>query len=109
MSQASEAIETARRSDDLPALSAAARAGQLSGAQVAAVADAASVDPSAEDRLVQKARSASLGELREECARTKVAARLEGWGLVDGRGKRPLVPPHDPRRPRHANAPPSVA
>ena len=75
VSQASEAIETARRLDDLPALSAAARAGHLSGAQVAAVADAASVDPSAEDRLVEKARSASLAELREECARTKAAAR----------------------------------
>ena len=25
-----------------------------------------------------------------------------GWGLVDGRGKRAFVPPDDPRHPRHA-------
>ena len=26
---------------------------------------------------------------------------LEGWSLVEGRGKRPFVPPDDPRHPRH--------
>ena len=34
----------------------------------------------------------------------------EGWGLVEGRGKREFVPPDDPRHPRHgqrAHAPPS--
>jgi hypothetical protein len=30
-----------------------------------------------------------------------------GWGLVEGRGKRPFVPPDDPRHPQHA--PPSAA
>ena len=34
---------------------------------------------------------------------------VEGWGLVEGRGKRAFVPPHDPRHPRHAHAPPSAA
>ena len=34
---------------------------------------------------------------------------LDGWGLVEGRGKRPFVPPDDPRHPRHANAPPASA
>ena len=29
---------------------------------------------------------------------------LDGWSLVDGRGKRPFVPPDDPRHPRHAGA-----
>jgi len=54
---------------------AAARAGSLSSSQVAAVAGAASVDPSAEGRLVALAGRASLGELREECLRTRAAAR----------------------------------
>jgi len=73
--QATEAIETARRLEKLPAVAAAARAGELSPEQAAAVADAASVDASAETSLVAKARTSSLGELREECARTKAAAR----------------------------------
>ena len=36
----------------------------------------------------------------------------EGWSLVEGRGKRAFVGPHDPRHPRHprqANAPPGAA
>src|SRR5687768_1416888 len=44
VSQAAEALETARRLEGLPVVSAAARAGDLSPQQVAAVADAASVD-----------------------------------------------------------------
>jgi hypothetical protein len=37
---------------------------------------------------------------------------LEGWSLVEGRGKRPFVPPDDPRHPRYpgrAHAPPGEA
>ncbi|MDQ3642144.1 MAG: DUF222 domain-containing protein [Actinomycetota bacterium] len=77
VSQASEAIETARRLEKLPAVAAAARAGELSAQQAAAVSDAAALDASAEARLVDKARTSSLGELREECSRTKAAARLD--------------------------------
>jgi hypothetical protein len=33
----------------------------------------------------------------------------QGWALVHGRGKRPFVPPHDPRHPRHAHDPPKAA
>src|SRR5919199_3323650 len=66
-------LETARRLEKLPAVAAAARSGALSGQQAAAVAGAASADPSAEQRLVDKARTSSLAELREECARTKAA------------------------------------
>ncbi|MDQ2826332.1 MAG: 13E12 repeat family protein [Actinomycetota bacterium] len=73
--QATEAIETAQRLEKLPVLAAAARAGELSPQQAAAVADAASVDTSAEAALVATARTSSLGELREHCARTKAAAR----------------------------------
>src|SRR5919199_6979153 len=66
-------LETARRLEKLPMVAAAARSGALSGQQAAAVAGAASADPSAEQRLVDKARTSSLAELREECARTKAA------------------------------------
>ena len=34
---------------------------------------------------------------------------LDRWSLVEGRGKRPFVPPDDPRHPRNANAPPTAA
>ena len=30
----------------------------------------------------------------------------DGWGLIDGVGKRPFVPPDDPRHPRHTRNPP---
>ena len=73
--QAAEAIDTGRRLEHLPALAAAARAGELSAQQAAAVADAATADPAAEARLVDVAATSSLSELREECARTKAAAR----------------------------------
>ena len=72
---AGEVLETARRLGKLPALGVAARSGELSGAQVAAVADAAVVDPGAEAALVDKALGSSLAELREHCGRTKASAR----------------------------------
>jgi len=33
----------------------------------------------------------------------------EGWAFVEGTGKRPFVPPDDPRHPKNANAPPAAA
>jgi Domain of unknown function (DUF222) len=69
--QAKEALESARRLQELPATEAAARRGELSAQQVAVITDAAAADPAAEARLLQQSRSASLGELRDECARTK--------------------------------------
>ena len=30
----------------------------------------------------------------------------EGWALVEGKGKRPMVPPDDPRHPRFTQRPP---
>jgi hypothetical protein len=33
----------------------------------------------------------------------------EGWELIDGTGKRPFVPPDDPRHPRHNRPPPQPA
>ncbi|HTW08298.1 MAG TPA: DUF222 domain-containing protein [Acidimicrobiales bacterium] len=65
------------------------------------------------------ARAGLQYDHRQDFSRTKVTAfdlldRLcahhhrkktnQGWALVDGRGKRPFVPPHDPRHPRFARA-----
>ena len=72
--QARKVIDTARRLHALPALAAAARSGRLSAQQAAAVADAATADPRSEQRLVDLAQRCSVGELHEECARTKAAA-----------------------------------
>jgi len=72
--QAFETLATAKRLKDLPVLDAAARGGELSAQQTAAIADAASADPASEARLVAKARESSLAELRQECARTKAAS-----------------------------------
>ncbi len=72
--RAREALDTGVRLKELPALSGAARRGEVSPSQAAPIADAASADPSAEERLLEKAKRASLGELRDECDRTKAAA-----------------------------------
>ena len=72
--QAGEAIETARRLARLPGVAAAARSGALSAQQAAAIAGACGADPGAESRLLEKARTSSLAELRDECARTRAAA-----------------------------------
>lgn len=72
--KAREALDTAGRFGDLPAVEAAARRGELSPAQVAPIADAASKAPAAEQRLLTAAKAESLGELLDTCARTKAAA-----------------------------------
>jgi hypothetical protein len=43
------------------------------------------------------------------CPHDHALKTREGWALVDGVGKRPFVPPGDPRHPRNANAPPKEA
>jgi Domain of unknown function (DUF222) len=72
--QARDALEAARRLQDLPTTAAAARRGELSAQQVAVIADAATADPHAESRLLEQSRKSSFGELRDECARTKATA-----------------------------------
>ena len=72
--QAVEVLDTARRLESLPVIAAAARAGELSAQQAAAVTAAAVVDVSAERRLLDTAARSSLAELRQECARTTAAA-----------------------------------
>ena len=74
VAKAKESLDTGDKLDQLPALGAAARAGEVSPTQAAPIAEAATADPAAEQRLVDKAKRASVGELRDECARTKAAA-----------------------------------
>lgn len=72
--QAAVALDTARRLEALPVVAEAARRGELSLVQAAAIADAASLVPDTEERLVELAGRASLAELRDECARIKAVA-----------------------------------
>ena len=72
---AADALATGKALAKLAALDGAARRGEVSAQQAAAIADAAGADPAAESRLVAKAGRCSLGELRQECLRTKAAAR----------------------------------
>jgi hypothetical protein len=72
--QARGNLETSRRLVELPHTDEAVQRGKLSAAQAEAVADAATAAPGAEVRLVEVAGRRSLGELRDECARTKAAA-----------------------------------
>jgi hypothetical protein len=71
---ARDALDTSFRLPDLPRVDAAVRRGDLSPAQAAAVSAAAAADPTTEQRLVDLAATASLPELREECARVTAAA-----------------------------------
>ena len=72
--EARRELETSQKLNATPAAEAALRAGNLSGAQAAAVIDAAAANPGAEVRLVDGAGRMSLTELRDECARVKAAA-----------------------------------
>lgn len=67
-------LETSRRLPDQPVLAGACRGGVLSPAQAAAVSDVVAADPDAEARLVDRAGSATFGELRDDCARVRAAA-----------------------------------
>jgi hypothetical protein len=58
-----QAMDTARRLEDLPQVKAAAVHGRLSAQQTAAIASAAVADPDAESRLVEEAGRVSLKEL----------------------------------------------
>ena len=71
---AKEALDTSNRLTELPNVASALRNGELSPAQAGAITSAAEVDPSAERRLLDLAARASLAELREECARVRLAA-----------------------------------
>ena len=76
-SSARRTLQTSQQLETLPALGNAMRAGELSAVQAGAVAEAASVDPGSERRLVALAQATNVNELREECLRTKVAADID--------------------------------
>lgn len=66
-----DALKMAERLEELPGLDAAARRGEVSPQQAASIADAASVAPEAEQRLVAEAKALPLRELQARCATTK--------------------------------------
>jgi hypothetical protein len=72
---AARSLETTRRLEDLPETSDAFRAGELSAAQAAAIAEAATLDPSAEHRLLETVRgSKSFKSIRDACRETRMRA-----------------------------------
>ncbi|HUQ63914.1 MAG TPA: DUF222 domain-containing protein [Acidimicrobiales bacterium] len=71
---AAAAIKTGKRLKKQPKVAAAARQGELSPEQASAISEAAEANPNAETKLLEKARGASLAELKDECGRVKAAA-----------------------------------
>jgi hypothetical protein len=74
LGRAKETLQTAQRLEELPAVAEAANEGVLSADQVTVIADAATADPSAEQRLLDSAQNKALSNLRDECAAVKRAA-----------------------------------
>jgi hypothetical protein len=68
------ALDTAERLESLPATAEAFRTGRLSETQTEAVASAAAANPNEERRLLERAASDSVKQLRDECLRVKHAA-----------------------------------
>lgn len=73
--QAKQTMETARKIEALPQTKSAVRAGELSLAQAAAVADAAAADPSTESKLLDAAGIDSLKTLQDKSRRVVLRAR----------------------------------
>lgn len=48
-----------------------------------------------------------LSNLDRRCSHCHDLTTYQGWAYVEGRGKRPLVPPDDPRHPRHQEQAPA--
>src|SRR5438874_4446567 len=67
-------LDAAERLKALPATAAAQRAGKLSPEKAAAIAEAATADPAAEEGLLGHAEEQSLAEVRDGCTRAKAAA-----------------------------------
>jgi hypothetical protein len=69
--EAKTQIKTSKRVKKFPKTANAMRKGKLSPAKADAIADAANVDPEAEDKLLDGAEKKPLAELREECLKAK--------------------------------------
>jgi hypothetical protein len=67
-------LATSKKVTKLAATQDALRRGELSAAQAENITDAASHNRDAEAHLLETAKTSSLGELRDECARKKAAA-----------------------------------
>lgn len=76
---ARKALGTARRRKKQSELDAASRRGEVSGEEADEIGRAAEADPTAENRLVKKARKkkGTLKDLREECERTRARAEAD--------------------------------
>ncbi len=72
--EAGRLVETGRQLEALPVVAEAVTRGELSARQAEAIAGAAAADPSAQSRLLDRAKGGSLRELQDECRRTRVAA-----------------------------------
>jgi len=68
-------LQTSKRVKKLPKTANAMRTGALSPEKVDAIADAANVEPSAEEKLLAGAEKKPLGELREDCLKAKAKDR----------------------------------
>ncbi|MGH2785116.1 MAG: DUF222 domain-containing protein [Actinomycetota bacterium] len=67
-------LETGRKLEELPVTRAAFTAGSLSAHQAREIAEAASVEPAAESRLLEAARVETVARLREECRQVIASA-----------------------------------
>ncbi len=97
-SEARRAIATAKQLEELPDTDDAVRAGKLSARQAELVADAATVNPGAERRLLETAANEGMVRLREECIKARAEVedekkravrqhadrRLRMWTAKDG-------------------------
>jgi Domain of unknown function (DUF222) len=70
-------LETSKRLRRLPATEAAVRRGELSRAQAEAIADAAAVNPAAEQSLLDAAPRSTVVDLRQQANRAKAAGDPE--------------------------------
>ncbi len=74
LTEAHRLLGTAKKLGRLPTTEKAARRGELSTGQAGDIADAASVDPTAEQSLLDLSKTGSSSELREEARRRRNAA-----------------------------------
>ena len=75
INEAKAQIKTSKRVKKLPKTANAMRKGTLSPAKVDTIADAANVDPDAEDKLLEGAEKKPLAELRADCLKAKAKDR----------------------------------
>src|SRR3954465_72891 len=75
--EAQQLLQTSKRIQKLARTAAAIRNGELSPGKAHAIADAASVVPDEEVRLLDGAAHKSLSDVREECSRAKAKSNPE--------------------------------